>query len=353
MSSVPASSLIFVVIIAVWAAYLIQHWIRRRDHVATARSVDRFSEAMRVLERRQRLPRADLSVPATRSYAVALARPAHPEVVVKRAHPKVAPGQAQPPARSGRGARPATRPAARPAARRAARRSGVPRAARAAGRRRRPAVRRPASNQVRGLVLVAGALLMVAGVGLGVFTLLPWWSTLAGVGIFVAALAYVRCSVAAERRRSASPVRPPQALRPRAARPRRTARQDRQARARGARRVAAADRGRAAATSARPQPATKSPPGAAALLAVADRSRDAAPLAVADRSRAAEVYDVEAAHPRSETNGQGPLRAKATRRHTSRLTGAALVPVADLPFDGNALALEEEFEELPAVHGVV
>jgi hypothetical protein len=320
VSSVPASSLIFVVIIAVWAAYLIQHWIRRRDHVATARSVDRFSEAMRVLERRQRLPRADLSVPATRSYAVALARPAHPEVVVKRAHPKVAPGQAQPPARSGRGARPVTRPA---------------------GRRRRPAVRRPASNQVRGLVLVAGALLMVAGVGLGVFTLLPWWSTLAGVGIFVAALAYVRCSVAAERRRSASPVRPPKALRPRAARPRRTARQDRQARARGARRVAAADRGRAAATSARPQRATKSPPGAAALLAVADRSR------------AAEVYDVEAAHPRSETNGQRPLRAKTTRRHTSRLTGAALVPVVDLPFDGNALALEEEFEELPAVHGVV
>lgn len=320
MSSVPASSLIFVVIIAVWAAYLIQHWIRRRDHVATARSVDRFSEAMRVLERRQRLPRADLSVPATRSYAVALARPAHPEVVVKRAHPKVAPGQAQPPARSGRGARPVTRPA---------------------GRRRRPAVRRPASNQVRGLVLVAGALLMVAGVGLGVFTLLPWWSTLAGVGIFVAALAYVRCSVAAERRRSASSVRPPKALRPRPARPRRTARQDRQARARGARRVAAADRGRAAATSARPQRATKSPPGAAALLAVADRSR------------AAEVYDVEAAHPRSETNGQRPLRAKTTRRHTSRLTGAALVPVVDLPFDGNALALEEEFEELPAVHGVV
>ena len=329
MSSVPPSSLIFVVIIAVWAAYLIQHWIRRRDHVATARSVDRFSEAMRVLERRQRLPRADLSVPATRSYAVALARPAHPEVVVKRAHPKVAPGQAQPPARSGRGARPVTRPAVRPAARRAPRRTGVPRAARVAGRRR-PAPRRPASNQVRGLVLVAGALLMVAGVGLGVFTPLPWWSEPAGVGIFVAALTYVRCSVAAERRRSASPVRAPKAVRPRAARPRRSA----------GRRVAAADRGRAAATSARPQPATQSPPGAAALLAVADRSR------------AAEVYDVEAAHPGSGASRQH-LNVKATRRHTSRLTGAAPIAVADLPFDGNALALEEEFEELPVVHGVV
>ena len=52
----PLSSLIFVVILAVWAVYLVQHWVRRRDHLATARSVDRFSEAMRVLERRRALP---------------------------------------------------------------------------------------------------------------------------------------------------------------------------------------------------------------------------------------------------------------------------------------------------------
>ncbi|MGZ8750932.1 MAG: hypothetical protein ACXWYP_08655 [Pseudonocardia sp.] len=46
------SSLIFVAVVAIWAAYLVQYWIRRREHMATARSVDRFSEAMRVLERR-------------------------------------------------------------------------------------------------------------------------------------------------------------------------------------------------------------------------------------------------------------------------------------------------------------
>ncbi len=46
------SSLIFLVIVAIWVAYLIQHWVRRREHLATARSVDKFSEAMRVLERR-------------------------------------------------------------------------------------------------------------------------------------------------------------------------------------------------------------------------------------------------------------------------------------------------------------
>jgi hypothetical protein len=52
---VQPSSLIFLVIVAIWVAYLIQHWVRRREHLATARSVDKFSEAMRVLERRNSL----------------------------------------------------------------------------------------------------------------------------------------------------------------------------------------------------------------------------------------------------------------------------------------------------------
>jgi len=81
---VQPSSLIFLVIVAIWAAYLIQHWVRRREHVATARSVDRFSEAMRVLERRSPLPSSELSAPRPHSYAV---KPAstRPAVTVKRA----------------------------------------------------------------------------------------------------------------------------------------------------------------------------------------------------------------------------------------------------------------------------
>lgn len=47
------SSLIFLAIVVIWAAYLLQHWIRRREALATARSVDQFSDAMRVLERRE------------------------------------------------------------------------------------------------------------------------------------------------------------------------------------------------------------------------------------------------------------------------------------------------------------
>ena len=79
------SSLIFLVVIGVWAAYFIQYWVRRRDHLATARSVDQFSETMRVLERRSALPTTDLSEPQRQSYAVGPARPARPQVLVKRA----------------------------------------------------------------------------------------------------------------------------------------------------------------------------------------------------------------------------------------------------------------------------
>ncbi len=44
------SSLIFVAIVAIWAAFLVQHWVRRREALATARSVDRFSAAIRLLD---------------------------------------------------------------------------------------------------------------------------------------------------------------------------------------------------------------------------------------------------------------------------------------------------------------
>ena len=83
--SVQPSSLIFLVIIAVWAAYFVQYWVRRREHLATAHSVDQFSETMRVLERRSPLPATDLSTPSRPSYAVSPARAVRAQVLVKRA----------------------------------------------------------------------------------------------------------------------------------------------------------------------------------------------------------------------------------------------------------------------------
>ncbi|MFM6851634.1 MAG: hypothetical protein ACKOVB_21285 [Terrabacter sp.] len=83
----PVSSLIFVVIVAIWTAYLIQHWARRREDAAATRSVDGFSEAMRVLEKRPALPTTELSTPRPHSYAVKPARVGGPTVDVKRAVP--------------------------------------------------------------------------------------------------------------------------------------------------------------------------------------------------------------------------------------------------------------------------
>ncbi|GMA20640.1 hypothetical protein [Arsenicicoccus piscis] len=64
--SVQPSSLVFVVLIAVWAAYVLQSWMRRRENLETARTVDVLTDAMRVLERRQPVPTGSPSHP--RSY---------------------------------------------------------------------------------------------------------------------------------------------------------------------------------------------------------------------------------------------------------------------------------------------
>ena len=79
------SSLIFLVIVAIWVAYLIQHWVRRREHLATARSVDKFSEAMRVLERRNPLPTTALAEASAAGSAGSSGKESRPEVVVKTA----------------------------------------------------------------------------------------------------------------------------------------------------------------------------------------------------------------------------------------------------------------------------
>lgn len=80
---VQPSSLIFVLVVAIWAAYLLQYWVKRRDHLATVRSVDRFSAAMRVLDDHRM--RRDTAEATPRSYAVAPTRAARPEVTVKHA----------------------------------------------------------------------------------------------------------------------------------------------------------------------------------------------------------------------------------------------------------------------------
>lgn len=97
------SSLIFVVIVGVWAAFFVQYWVRRREHMATARSVDAFSETMRVLTVRDALPPVDTAAPR-RSYAVSPARAVRPQVTVKRAEALLAKPVDPPAAEPGGGA---------------------------------------------------------------------------------------------------------------------------------------------------------------------------------------------------------------------------------------------------------
>jgi hypothetical protein len=168
--SVQPSSLIFLVIIAIWAAYFIQHWVRRREHLATARSVDRFSESMRVLEHRSALPVADLSVPQPGSYAVSPARQARPEILVKRA------GQAPVPAGSARAAAPV-------------------------GMAGAEATARPASGsarRARGLVLLGSLAALLVTVGLAALGVVPWFGLLVPAGAIAGALVWVRRGVLAE-----------------------------------------------------------------------------------------------------------------------------------------------------------
>ena len=173
------SSLIFLVIVAIWAAYLIQHWVRRREHAATARSVDRFSEAMRVLERRSPLPRSELSTPHPPSYAVSPARPARPAVVVKRS-PLVA--------RSSLGRPPGSVTARVP----------DPATNRAPGGR---AASRPhaASRRTRGIALLTALALLPVSVLLCALHLLPWVVVAGSVSALSGVLVWLRSAASAQR----------------------------------------------------------------------------------------------------------------------------------------------------------
>lgn len=150
---VQPSSLIFVLVVAIWAVYLLQYWIKRRDHLSTVRSVDRFSAAMRVLDDHRM--RRGTAEPAPRSYSVAPTRAARPEVTVKHAEAPPAPA----PVESA---------------------TGVPR-------------------RLRGLTLLAMATLVPVVALVAAFGPLPWWTLAVPVVGTVVAFAWLRQAVVAER----------------------------------------------------------------------------------------------------------------------------------------------------------
>ena len=155
------SGIIFVVLALAWALYLIPKAVKHHDDVAPARSVDRFSTAMRVLARREdqepRGGRVVVTSPRAGERVVVPSRPA--------AHSTEPAGQqAGPPRRS-----------------RAARRA----AARTAARRRRR-------------VLSALLLADVVVASLAGFAVVPWWSVAIPVALTLVFLALCRRQVRGE-----------------------------------------------------------------------------------------------------------------------------------------------------------
>jgi hypothetical protein len=171
---VQPSSLIFLVIIGIWAAYFVQYWVRRREHLATIRSVDAFSQTMRVLERRTPLMTVDHGSQSPRTSVLSPARTMRPQVTVKRAAAHVAAPVpvAAAPARAERVAAPVAPAAARMHPTRA----------------------------TRATVLLVGLLgTLVFGV-LGALSILVWWAfvvplVMAGTGFF-----WLRAGIQAEAR---------------------------------------------------------------------------------------------------------------------------------------------------------
>ena len=198
------SSLVFLVIIAVWAAFFLQYWVRRREHLSTARSVDQFSEAMRVLERRSPLPATDLSTPAPRSYAVVPARAARPQILVKRAETATASGPSS--------AAPSASPAAPDAfdafdSFDAVDADGAAPLAPRAGSGRAPA------RRARALVMLGALSTVLVAVPLLVLGMLPAWVAAVPVACVAVAVAFARVSTQAERRTQVSVTRSEQVRR--------------------------------------------------------------------------------------------------------------------------------------------
>jgi len=142
---VQPSSLVFVAIVASWAAYLLPRWVVRRDSLGQARGRDRHSAQLRVLARRRRRPAGPSSAPL-----LTAGRTAHPATPPRH----IAASPSSP---------------ASPAARTSAARPSVARSSAA----RRASARRAALRRARvlGLLIVA----TMASVALATLTPAPIW----------------------------------------------------------------------------------------------------------------------------------------------------------------------------------
>ncbi|KNX38043.1 hypothetical protein [Luteipulveratus halotolerans] len=328
-----SSSLIFLVIVIIWAAYLLQHWVRRREHLATARSVDRFSEGMRVLERRPTSLHGATEAADAEHGAVLAATTEQPRPTLRAGAPMTHDEFDEPPNPSRtNGSHPI--PAARDA------QSPVEH-------------ERVKPQQVRAAALVGTVALFALVVVLTPFGITPWWTPLlmlVGLGGVVAWLRSAAVKAAYAAHAETAPARPE-----RRPAPRRAPRAERTAPAGSAevyddapateRTAPAAAEEISASVSDDPHAwkPVEVPPPTYTLKAKAERPEPV----VADEP----VFDAAAHEPVSVEAEPTPAQAPVAEPEPAaepEQPAYAQMAVEDLPFDG--LALDEELEDLPPVH---
>lgn len=315
----PTTSLLILLVVAIWAAYLLQHWIRRREAMATARSVDRFSEAMRVLAKRDPLPQG--IAPMVRSRPTS-ALP--PQVSVKTARTSLRAGQPTVGDEMNDAQQAGTQaPKQTPARERFA---GIA----TGGKQALAKVRGLNGRQVRGISLLGALALTAVGLVLAPFGVVSWFVPLVGLLATVGVVAWLRSSVVAQQRaRSAAPVH-------RA--PRRTVRTESFA--------APADTAAFEALEAEEAAATTESVHAAAPFGFEEQAE--APVAETVVAESDVVFDARDNDADGWRPTQVPRPTYAMKERAPQTEVAPAPTVEDLPFDG--LALDEDLEELPAVY---
>lgn len=337
-----SSSLIFVIVVAIWAVYLLQYWIKRRDHLSTVRSVDRFSAAMRVLDHHRLHDEG--AEPAPRSYAITPTKAARPTVTVKRA--------AAPRTARDAGAHDGvheTRDAGAPdhespvqpmtSTQPAARRTLIDRVV-------------DAPRRVRGLTLLAHLALLPVVLLLTAFGPLPWWLPVVMLVGTAGAFGWLRQGVVEERAAARAHAR---AVRHHAD----TGAPERARTAPAATRTAAArpaaTRSSAPRTSA-PRTSTAAAPTAEATVRRerADAPFDAQPSADLPQAEAPTAEVVEPVEARTEPE-PGTWQPVPVPRPTYTMKARVQRPEpAPLPTEQPRQAMapvEDDLEELPAVDG--
>lgn len=312
LCDVRSSSLIFFVIFAVWAASMLQHWVRRREDLATARTVDRFSEAMRMLERR-----TPVKAQATRRDEEAKPTLLRPQVSVK---------------------------GAKPAADAAGTESVAPAAASTSKATKRVGGLSLSSPEEKAGALLAALALLVLTVVLAPFGVVPAWTPLLGLAAVGGVVVWLRRSaIAARQARAAKP----------AARPVRAPK----ASAEGPTKSAAAAPTAKAATSTKRSPlVAQTPVEREEAVEVVETETHTDAVAKAE----AEVFDARKWAPVDVPRPTYTMKAKAEREEIAPAATVAEpdsrplaaryenAPVDEIPFDG--MALDEDYDELPEVY---